>query len=83
MLGGCSVAESTVAASLIEPSTMRSLLCLLAVALFSIPALADGPKDNVADNVRQIPPPGIEVPADVRKSLTDGAAARKTTRQRS
>jgi hypothetical protein len=56
---------------------MRSLLCSLAVALFAIPALADGPKDNVADNVRQIPPPGIEVPADVRKELADGAAALK------
>src|SRR5690349_15032021 len=54
---------------------MRSLLCTLAAALFAVPALADGPKDNLIDNVRQIPPPGIEVPAEVRKELTDGAAA--------
>jgi len=57
--------------------TMRSLLCTLALVLAATPALADGPKDNLVDNVRQIPPPGIEVPAEVRESLTKGAAALK------
>lgn len=46
-----------------------SSLVLLAVAQ----AFADGPKDNSADAVRPVPPPGIEVPADVRAKLTDGA----------
>lgn len=56
---------------------MRSLLCTLAVALFAIPVLADGPKDNLVENVRQIPPPGIDLPLDVGKALLDGAAALK------
>jgi hypothetical protein len=56
---------------------MRSLLFTLAFALSATPLLADGPKDNLVDNVRQIPPPGIEVPADVREALTAGAAALK------
>ena len=30
---------------------------------------ADGPKDNIPENVRQIPPPGIELPADERRQL--------------
>jgi len=35
-------------------------------------ALADGPKDNLADNVRPIPPPGVEVPEADAKALTQG-----------
>src|SRR6516162_6260353 len=31
---------------------------------------ADGPADNVADNVRRIPALGIEVPESVRQELT-------------
>ncbi|QDT52935.1 Prolyl oligopeptidase family protein [Caulifigura coniformis] len=56
---------------------MRSFLCTLALVVAATPAFADGPKDNLVDNVRQIPPPGIEVPAEVRESLTKGAAALK------
>ena len=44
-----------------------SLLLLLA----SVPVFADGPKDNLADSVRPVPPPGIEVPAEVRAKLED------------
>ncbi|HVJ69785.1 MAG TPA: prolyl oligopeptidase family serine peptidase [Caulifigura sp.] len=55
---------------------MRSLFCT-AVLVLAVPVFADGPKDNLVDNVRQIPPPGIEVPAEVRQLLTDGAAALK------
>ena len=55
---------------------MRSLFCT-AVLVLAVPVFADGPKDNLVDNVRQIPPPGIDVPAEVRKELTDGAAALK------
>jgi hypothetical protein len=33
-------------------------------------ARADGPADNAIDKVRQIPPPGIAVPDDIRRDLT-------------
>jgi pimeloyl-ACP methyl ester carboxylesterase len=39
---------------------IRPLALLLATASV---VLADGPKDNLAENVRPIPPPGIEIPA--------------------
>jgi hypothetical protein len=45
---------------------------LLAVAV--VLARADGPADNVADKVRRIPPPGIAIPEDARRELTEGAA---------
>ena len=38
---------------------------------------ADGPKDNLASNVRPIPPPGVEIPAAEREALTKGAAELK------
>jgi dienelactone hydrolase len=38
-------------------------------------ALADGPQDNLADKVRRIPPPGIELAAADRAELSDGVAA--------
>lgn len=47
------------------------------VALFLVIALsayADGPKDNLPDNVRRIPPPGIAVPTEVRSELQAGLA---------
>jgi len=44
-----------------------SFACCLIISAGSL--LADGPGDNSADNVRQVPPPGIEVPADIRESL--------------
>jgi dienelactone hydrolase len=51
--------------------TSRLLFCsfILSTRLF-----ADGAADNVADNVRRQPPPGVSIPDDVRKSLTDEAA---------
>jgi hypothetical protein len=45
---------------------ITSLLLLATATLF-----ADGPKDNLATEVRPVPPLGIEVPADVRTKLTD------------
>lgn len=39
---------------------------------------ADGPKDNVADNVRPIPPPGIAVPDADRARLTQGLSKLRT-----
>ena len=47
---------------------------LLLPLLLAARALADGAADNVTDNVRRQPPPGVAIPDDVRKSLTDEAA---------
>jgi hypothetical protein len=50
---------------------MRQLafvFCLLA----TLTSRADGPSDNLADKVRSVPPPGIEVPADDRSKLEQG-----------
>lgn len=41
---------------------------------FASAALADGPKDNLADNVRPIPPAGIEVPEADAAELKNGLA---------
>lgn len=48
---------------------LKRLPALLLLA--ALPALADGPKDNIPAEVRPIPPPGIAVPAEVRTRLTD------------
>ena len=46
---------------------------VLALTLLATLSLrADGPSDNVADKVRPVPPPGIEVPADDRSKLEQG-----------
>jgi len=45
---------------------LRILPLLLAAA---VPVLADGPKDNQPDQVRPIPPPGVEIPAADREEL--------------
>ena len=48
----------------------RALLAALPLTLtLSALALADGPGDNVVENVRRIPKLGVEVPADARKKL--------------
>ncbi|MES2506505.1 MAG: prolyl oligopeptidase family serine peptidase [Verrucomicrobiota bacterium] len=49
---------------------MKYLPLLLLPAL----AFADGPKDNLADNVRPVPPLGIDVPEADVKVLTQGLA---------
>lgn len=46
------------------------LLSLLVVSA----ALADGPKDNLADNVRPIPPPGVAIPEAEAATLRQGLA---------
>jgi hypothetical protein len=54
--------------------TMR-WLCVLGVSLIVCEVRGDGPKDNIPDKVRQIPPPGIALsPAD-RAELAAGAEA--------
>ena len=37
-------------------------------------ALADGPADNIAENVRRIPPAGVAIPDDARQFLTTEVA---------
>lgn len=51
--------------------TPRLLLCLL---LLAVPVLADGVADNIPENVRRQPPPGVAIPDDVRAALTAEAA---------
>ena len=52
----------------------RPLRLLVLSALFASPSLllADGPKDNLTENVRQIPPPGIVVTESDRGELEAG-----------
>lgn len=52
-------------------------LTILSLAVLSRAAFADGPKDNLTSNVRPVPPPGVEIPAADRDSLTNGAAELK------
>src|SRR5437764_1281486 len=48
--------------------------CVVALLFFAAVGFvrADGPKDNLAANVRPVPPPGIEVPAADRGELEAG-----------
>ena len=50
------------------------VLAGLAVLVLAQPVLADGPKDNLVDDVRQIPPKGIDVPAADLAELRKGLA---------
>lgn len=56
----------------------RSFAMTVSVAAFAIlvfastASFADGPADNIAANVRSVPPLGIEVPESDRKELEDG-----------
>ncbi|MFL5342145.1 MAG: prolyl oligopeptidase family serine peptidase, partial [Gemmataceae bacterium] len=43
--------------------------------LLAAPLFADGPADNVADNVRRVPPPGVAIPDADRQELQAGADA--------
>jgi hypothetical protein len=47
---------------------------LFGLGLLASAASADGPQDNQPDNVRPVPPPGSEVPADVRAEIQKGLA---------
>lgn len=44
----------------------------LALLLCSASLLADGPKDNLPENVRPIPGPGVAVPADQKEKIEAG-----------
>lgn len=47
----------------------RFLIALLLLGSSALELLADGPADNQVEKIRPVPPPGIEVPAEVRESL--------------
>ncbi|MBP90258.1 MAG: hypothetical protein CMJ64_26710 [Planctomycetaceae bacterium] len=51
---------------------MHTLRVAAFILLFTSLALADGPRDNIAKNVRPIPPEGIEVSEQDRKELDQG-----------
>ena len=51
---------------------MRLVAVSLLVGCFAVSASADGPADNLPDQVRPIPRPGIEVPQERAKSLQEG-----------
>src|SRR5262245_61534921 len=54
---------------------MKTRRLLSLAAFIAVPLLADGPGDNLPDNVRRVPPPGLKIsPAD-RAELEAGAAA--------
>jgi hypothetical protein len=48
------------------------LMALFMLTLLPVAGFADGPADNVAENVRSVPPLGIEVPDADRKELEEG-----------
>lgn len=50
------------------------VLLVLAVLAGLLTSLADGPADNRVDQVRRIPPPGIPIPDETRRELSDGVA---------
>lgn len=57
------------------PRLAALLLVAALAALASLPqSHADGPKDNIVENVRPIPPVGNDIPADVREQLQKGLA---------
>ncbi len=53
--------------------TRSLLLCFLLATATAV--RADGPTDNLADKVRRVPPPGVQISADDRAELESGAAA--------
>src|SRR5690348_15799947 len=52
-----------------SPNLVATITCFIGVLV-----QADGPADNVADNVRRIPPPGIKISETDRAELEKGVA---------
>jgi pimeloyl-ACP methyl ester carboxylesterase len=50
-----------------------ALVMILSVGI-PTPAVADGPQDNLVENVRPMPKPGVEIPEEVRVELTQRLA---------
>ncbi|MDF1862305.1 MAG: prolyl oligopeptidase family serine peptidase [Verrucomicrobiales bacterium] len=63
------------------PTLPKACAALLSIALSFGVALADGPADNQADQVRPVPPPGIEVPPEKIEALNQGLRALDETIQ--
>jgi pimeloyl-ACP methyl ester carboxylesterase len=59
----------------IHVGTALFLSLALARAFAPSPARADGPRDNIPNQVRPIPPPGVEVPESERKALESELSA--------
>lgn len=59
------------------PIMKSPVFLLLVLSFFAVPVFADGPDDNKADSVREIPPPGIEVPAEKKAALEKGLSELK------
>ena len=57
----------------------KTTIILSAAASIALTAsgLADGPKDNIATNVRPVPPPGVEVPAADAEAMHKGLSELK------
>ncbi len=51
---------------------MKIKTAILVALSTGLPLYADGPKDNIAENVRPIPPVGVEIPLDVLEKLEAG-----------
>jgi hypothetical protein len=57
------------------PRRLAGPALLLGLGLFiPVAAAADGPQDNLVDNVRPVPPPGSTIPQEVRDELQKGLA---------
>jgi hypothetical protein len=56
------------------PMVARFSLLLMVGALAALPVAADGPADNLPDNVRPVPPKGSDIPAEVRDEIKAGLA---------
>jgi len=54
---------------------MKALVVPLLSLFFACGAVADGPADNLADQVRKVPPPGVKVSDAERAELQSGLAA--------
>ena len=56
------------------PRLSACVLVAALAALAALPAAADGPKDNIPDSVRPVPPVGNDIPAEDRDALNKGLA---------
>ncbi len=57
-----------------SPTLFSALAAITALAPV-LPSRADGPKDNVIDQVRPIPPPGVAIPENDRRALQERVKA--------
>jgi pimeloyl-ACP methyl ester carboxylesterase len=67
--------KGSVAARQPGAAVYRHLPFAVPLALVAAVVFADGPADNIAENVRPVPPPGIAVPDAERAELQQGVEA--------